>query len=257
MNVGKSERTPFKHDILDLIVGQTVSVVCNLSPRVTAKPIYMYDLCAGDGDTSLGKASPQIMQKHLKYAHGRGIECHLGLIEIKENTFNKLKENVPASKDTHFMNMDAKELELGLVHPESTVIIHCDPNNVASLPMSEEFIQELPLYSTWIVTLGCNAHGIKRAPLEHRMAWGAWCELLEDTLLSHQDVLLVELNNDKHQWAYMIKTPLAWSDLNAASVQRKGDKLWSKGVTVKSLKNDAQEYRAIKHKLFFTKKELA
>ena len=256
--VGSStSRTPFKHWILNLILGQQVGVLALNSNKVpcTAEPFLIVDMCAGDGEKSVydEHSSPSIIINHSNF---RGIETELVFIEKDEFTYNTLCKNVVAKDNIKLLNMDANNFVVTPAYHNQTMFINCDPNSINQLPISENFMCSLTPYTSMIITLGCNVGGLKRLTLEQRKPWFDYVSLVRAYTTRHHDLILCSLIKDKAQWAYLIKIPTVWKNNAINSIVKKGNKMFDNGVRVSSLDSDSIEFDDHIKQLFLTKKEL-
>ncbi len=96
--VGKSERSMFKHSILNAEVGRIAGVMTHGRKSVPCRcPVHLVDLCAGDGvplDDEDGMSSPEILIKHGDTIVNRGQQCRVYLVEKARATFETLQANV-------------------------------------------------------------------------------------------------------------------------------------------------------------------
>jgi len=258
--VGKSqERTPFKHFLLDAMVGKVSGSLATGSPKMVAvPPLLCVDLCAGNGvDDDISGSSPSIFQKHCMHPCGRRNKATLTLIERDPANYDKLAQNVEANDWTTLINGDAREYSLPVgLSSKQAVFIHCDPNNVHETPLTEAFVKSWTKCTTYLVTLGCNAGGVKRLPLEHRRPWFEYVSMLQVNLPSHHDLILFRLIRDASQWAYAMNSPKAWSNQLLRCGVSKGNEIWPNGVEGISWRGERDKFNETVHQLFCTKKEL-
>ena len=67
-SVGKSHRTPFKHWVLNRILGNIAGVVGRRSVKFIWGNFTVVDLCAGDGEGGHdGRSSPEIIAHHCDW----------------------------------------------------------------------------------------------------------------------------------------------------------------------------------------------
>lgn len=140
------------------------------------------------------------------------------------------------------------------------VYVYADPNSIATLPITKEFIDSLTPETLFLMTLGCNASGCKRRPREEREGWFKTATMIADTVERRRrhDLLLIWLSNDDHQWAYLMSTPKVWAETQLSGAIKKGNSIWEKGVEGLSLRIHGRKKLTEKfHNLFFTKEENA
>lgn len=261
MAVGRSSRTPYKHWLLDAMVGKCAGVYSTGTPP--GSPFTCVDLCAGDGlETPEHRASPQIMNKHccwLNQKHGK--KTRLVLIEKDQHTFTELVNNTAKDRCYGFECKlgDARTFTLEGVGSEQPVFVHCDPNNVHQTPINEQFVGSWNCFTTFLATLGCNAGGIKMLPYEHRIKWFDKVRLLVHGMAAHHDAILLWLKKDSHQWAYLLSLPKKWAsggprDFVAPAV-RKGNEMWPSGVGAVSYRGSRAAFNKQLQTLFLTAKE--
>lgn len=263
-SVGTSSRTPFKHWLLDSSLGKIIGAIstgktpCNMA-------IHIVDMCAGDGFGHDGKydSSPSIILKHLHSTHPASMRVRTKaahLYEIQQETFQRLKSRFGDVGGMRLEMRDSSEWSLLdiPVRRKDCVFIYADPNSIATLPVTPRLIRSLTPETLFLMTLGCNASGCKRMPREDRESWHRTANMIADSIHPRHDMLLIWLNRDSHQWAYLMSTPKVWATQMLAGAIKKGNDLWPGGVHGLSLRSDGR--RAINEKfadLFFTKEENA
>lgn len=254
--VGRSSRTPYKHWLLNAIVGKCAGVYSQGVPNNL--PFTCVDLCAGDGlETSEHQASPRIMNRHCCWLNQRhGKKTRLVLIEKDLHTYTELAKN--ASVDRCFglecTLGDARDFTLEGAAAEQPVFVHCDPNNVHQTPVTKEFVDSWTVFTTYLATLGCNAGGIKMLPLEQREKWYEHVALLVGGMARHHDAILFWLKKDDSQWAYLLSLPKKWKAFSDDAV-RAGNKMWPKGVGAISYRDSRSDFMKQLDCLFLTSKE--
>lgn len=108
--------------------------------------------------------------------------------------------------------------------------MHIDPNHVDNVELSPFLRRRLPPLTTNLVTLGCNANGIKRLPPVERKKWFDRLEYLLSLLKPYHDACLIRLERDEGQWAYLLSVPRKWCDRTEPTIRSLG-KFWPKGIT--------------------------
>jgi len=256
--VGHSERTLGKHVLLNRILGREIGVYVNRIQELPRKHCVI-DACAGDGlPTPHSKtSSPAIIQKHAEWAAKKKLFVKTIFIEKDQYTFIELKNNVKKGKcicENAFVFDSAEEL-LGLEQPyEGTLFIHADPNDVNDWPLSNNFIATSPKYTTFLITMGCNVGGLKRLSFDKRALWFDRMDNLIQSIAGWHNIILISLNGDLSQWAYLIVGPMVWTDkyINDANA---AFSYWENGVTIIDYKRDRDSFIYERDRLFMTAKE--
>jgi hypothetical protein len=256
-DVGRSEgRTRYKHFLLDAILGRVNGVLTTKACYATS-PLVCVDLCAGDGvQTDEYRCSPAIMAKHVNHSFGKKNKATLTLIERNPASFELLRQNVDQSDTVKIVNGDAREYRLPKLAATQACFVHCDPNNAHQTPLTSDFVSGFSKCTMYLATLGCNAGGIKRLPLDERSKWFEYVTMLVGKLPSHHDALLFWLMNDKAQWAYMVNVPTVWRDWAIDLGVEKGSKIWEKGVGGVAWRCNKSRFKDEVHRLFLTSEEL-
>jgi hypothetical protein len=248
MAVGSSAlHTPIKHRFLDIIVGQIVGAAS--TPRLNWIDTFLtIDCCAGNGDASIHSwtSSPEILYKHLDWASRHDLKATGIFIEKHSHTVEMLRRNMllfpkygelfpnPIPPDIIVIHGDYRSSEvakqIGPVSKKTAVFLHIDPNNVHGVQLSKELRAVLPIYTTMLVTLGCNAGGVKRLPESERLQWFDRLEYLLQLMRPHHDACLVQLERDRAQWAYLLTVPKVWRSRIEDVIPKLGDEYWAKGL---------------------------
>lgn len=259
--VGRSSRTPIKHFLLNAIVGKIAGVLSTHKLPCRANPFYCVDLCGGDGlETDEHAASPLILHKHCVFVRNKiGKESILDVLEKRANTFEQLDRNTRglAGRGTWFNIRleDSSRFVLPQLKSDQCAFVHCDPNHVHDMPLTDPLVASWNRYTTYLVTLGCNVSGLKCLPYAQREGWFQYPEMLVRALPRHHDAILFWLNRDAAQWAYLLSLPLKWSDEFKTWACNKAGKQWSKGVFARSYRREPLEFHDQIRKLFLTKEE--
>jgi hypothetical protein len=268
LDVGESfDRTNFKHTALNKFSGQVAGAA---SCMAWVDKVIFIDACAGDGHRSAysGTSSPEIFAKHLCWLRNQGCNAKGYLIEANAHTFMRLKASIAAlAQEAGFEQLleiftlihgDYRSAEvaaqINLPTEQTITFLNIDPNHVDDVELSESLRTRLSLLTTWMVSLGCNANGIKRMPWEERRKWFDRLEYLLSLLEPHQDASLIRLDRDEAQWAYLLSIPRKWRDKTQATI-RSLSRLWPKGIRC-YWHSDGTLLPAAKE-LFLTKTELA
>jgi len=258
-SVGTSSRTPFKHKLLDTLIGKIIGAQC--SGRTPCNNNFLaVDLCAGDGADTMGEgsSSPAIIRKHLMDYRGNKLNRSAILYEKDTATFKRLSDRHADCSKMTLINEDSRLMPLSTVHDRGndSVFIYADPNNIDQLPITRELMDGITPYTLFLITIGCNVAGLKRVPIDHRSKWFAMAAMIRQSIKPYHDLLLISLNNDSSQWAYLVVLPHKWSREYMQSVQKLGDKMWTSGVTVLSMMHHGDRSLWDKYKeLFLTTEE--
>lgn len=258
-SVGTSSRTPLKHRLLDTLIGKIIGAQC--SGRTPCNYTFLaVDLCAGDGADTMGEgsSSPAIIRKHMMDYRGNKLTRSAIFYEKDTATFKRLSDRHADCSRITLYNADSRLMPLSTVHDRGndSVFIYADPNNIDQLPITRELMRGLTPYTLFLITLGCNVAGLKRVSIEHRREWIKMADMIVQSIKSFHDIILVTLNKDSSQWAYLMIIPLAWSKDYIEVVKKIGDKNWTGGVTAISMKHDGlQPLNSKFEELFLTTEE--
>ena len=252
---GRGARTPFKHKILDKFLGKIAGVI-SCSDWLT-KDLLVVDMCAGDGVDSeeSGTCSPRIITKHTAWAAEHGINAHAVLIEKNAKSFASLQEHFSAP-GVELLHMDASDYQLPFNSPDNR-FLHLDPNSAATMPKPESWGPMLNDRSLMLMTLGCNASGVKKGPLHLREPWFDYVGTVKQWLPTRFDILFVPLLHDSHHWAYLIVLPNVWRDKHLVDIRKwAGETLPEPfGVDVLSWRTQPDLFNESVTKHFLTVKE--
>lgn len=258
MAVGRSDtRTPGKHALLDKVLGREAGVVSR-TPPFKSSPWVVVDLCAGDGrdDQASGTCSPRIMLRHASWLRRQGNRAHVLLIERNDSTYDILRDNVRVGADDRIICADSREpgtVPLGLWTRNSAVFVHNDPNSIKDFALSGNLIANLPRHTTTLSTLGCNVGGLKRLDPAERRAWFDHVQRVITMMPSNHDALLIALNGDDAQWAYLLTGPAVWRNRYESDVAKAFD--WHKGVSHSWFRTEPGGFNRMCDELFLTRTE--
>lgn len=264
-SVGASSRTPFKHWLFDTSLGKVIGAISNHGKTPCNPRIHIVDMCAGDGFGHDGKydSSPAIIRKHLTSRHPASlkVEKTAHLYEIQKLTFDRLRSRYGDGDMSLYME-DSTGWTISEIPTSARdcIYVYADPNSIATLPITEDFVRSLTPETLFLMTLGCNASGCKRRPREEREGWLNTAKMVADAVnyRHRHDLLLIWLTNDDHQWAYLMSTPKVWADDQLSGAIKKGNTIWEKGVEGLSLRIHGRKAIDEKfHNLFYTKDENA
>lgn len=274
-SVGRSHRTPAKHALMWKIAGREIGAA---GQRWQIQQLRYLDLTAGDGladESAPGgwehNCSPGIAAYHARNSR-KPIEVIL--YEIQAATFDRLTRNLAERLPGLGYRRDGDEwicgnARLRLVHgsgaraltagitTQTAVLVSNDPNAITDWAMRPSFAAEIRHRTPWfraISTMGCNPAGLKRLPPEERQVWFEHIEKQAQTLPNHHDLLLVEIQKDDAQWAYLLCEPVKWRK------QAERDALTAFGAHGLSVnwawwKTENSQFAEIERRLFLTKKE--
>lgn len=272
--VGRSHRTPLKHSMLDMLLGQVVGIgwtrQTNGFANFSRYPFTCIDLCAGDGLIKDGEhtSSPFIICKHAWHAkHDSRLRHHSQLFSFETDAIfieqlERRSEVLAQSIDSYekkgekitILTMDARDFKfvpMGGTHP---IFINADPNSIHELPIAKDFGDQLTPATTYTVTLGCNVGGLKMLSPEKRAVWYEYIEILSSGLPNWHDVILCSIDNDDAQWAYLNRLPSKWSDRLIRTAHKNAERIGEK-VSIASMKQSADRFKETLDILFKTKKE--
>jgi hypothetical protein len=247
LDVGVSYRTPGKHDAMSGFLGKTVGV---MKVRYPWNTLHVIDCTAGDGEpnTFSGTSSPEIIQKHIAWLNTNGGRATAVFFERSPVSASALKQKTlwPV------FNVDASEMQ-GYWSPNDFLFVVNDPNTMSDWALPGA-LRDAPKMTVVFSTLGCNVGGLKRLPKDQRQTWYNHVGDQLSILQHWHDALLVTLEGDKAQWAYLVNAPKVWrSDL---------EKTFTKAFTGRGhqvrfawVKSQPVEFGALIDELFLTKKE--
>jgi hypothetical protein len=262
--VGTSSRTPFKHWLLNHMLGRIVGALS--SGRTPCNPsLTVIDMCAGDG-LSYGESaqsSPAIIAKHISstfpgFLNIKSRTAHL--FEREEATFGRLRSRFGGKQEMTLNMEDSKGWTLKSIKtkPRDCIFVYADPNSITTLPVTNELIDSFTPETLFLMTLGCNVGGCKRLPREDREQWMRTAISVTDKAHNRHDIILVWLVRDASQWAYLAAVPSVWAADTLASSVKAGNKLWApNGVDALSLRIHGRQAINDKFKeLFLTANEI-
>lgn len=231
-NVGRSWRTPAKHDLMSSIIGQEVGSASKLSD---ARRLVWYDLTAGDAAQIDGEewhraCSPGILAHHATRS-SKPVEIRLH--EIQSATYDRLIANLSAHlpglgyeesgegvwtyNGDHVVltavNTSGHNASISGIGRGDAVFVVNDPNAITEWAMRPTFADEIT-ERTWMFrslsTMGCNPGGLKRTDIVSRVDWFDTVEAQQEALPHHRDLVIAAIARDDAQWAYLIATSTKW-----------------------------------------------
>jgi hypothetical protein len=255
-----SSRTPIKHFILDKLLGRICGVLSAKSHRVPAKlPLLVMDMCAGDGEDTgeSGTCSPSIIKKHINGHHMKG-QSYAVLVERAPLNYSQLMAKFGNNDNITILNQDSKEINLYKFaqHNKQAIFLHIDPNSLGQWPVTNEFIRALPDTATFLITMGCNVGGLKRSLIEFRMPWFDIVESVKASTPAWHDLILVTLEKDASQWAYLLRTSIKWADQDMALLLRQNRvNAFQFKINALSMRQSPHAFNEAFRVLFLTHKE--
>jgi hypothetical protein len=243
--VGKSQRTPCKHDWVDKLLGREVGA--STAPRFDNYDVHIIDLCSGDGIVGddqewCHSCSPGIIARHATHAARGGRRVHVWGHEKATGTFGTLVESLKmhmpefgyrlatddenlwiyehpqnnGSVQYHVRNIDSSIVEFDHIGQKSLVFIVNDPNNINAWAANAGTIRPMVQRGARVTTLhtmGCNVGGLKRLSYNDRMGWQRYVnEVLTYLDGSRQTCFIACLDGDDSRWGYLVTYPKSWSE---------------------------------------------
>jgi hypothetical protein len=266
MFVGKSDRTLFKHKLLNWLLGKFVGPIAADGTNIPCvTPAEMIDLCAGDGywcSENEIYPSPYLFMRHAQHLIGKKgkHECNLHLIEKSVATFQELKSNCQATPfdiEPKFYCQDAGLWQFPRMKSNQALMFNLDPNNASVIKsiVTDEFLNNLPLCTFGMITLGCNASGVGRAKREYREEWQQATQSLIDCTVSWHDTILVWFKNDSHKWAYILRVPKRWTSKTIRKIEALAKQTSPFAIGILSQQKQRRDFNQQLHVLFTTKRE--
>jgi len=254
-DVGKSYRTPGKHAALNSFLGKCAGVATTDKFRrlTNGGTFHVIDCTAGDGQSNdFSKfTSPGIVCKHVDFLRDRLFPCKAEFYERSQASAAMLKTVVT---QWPVINEDAANL-MPTWAENDVLFISNDPNTIADWALPSA-LKSAPKFTTVFSTLGCNVGGLKRMKREDRMQWYVHVEDQLALLQTWHDALLITLEGDSSQWAYLVNCPTAdgWpQDLEKSFTKAFEDT--GHALRMAWFKNDPIGFKDLQDDLFLTKKE--
>lgn len=252
---GASYRTPGKHDALDKLLGKVTGAAT--TERFNWRKFFIYDLTAGDGKCRefSNTNSPEIIAKHASYAKSKGLDVRVRLYERSAVNADGLREVVRKHKDRIRLvvrNKDCSEMN-AIWNPDDMLFVVNDPNTVNDWCIPEA-LYKAPDLTLILSTLGCNVGGLKRLPFEDRQLWFYHMEGQLSLLCYWHDSLLVTLDGDSAQWAYLVNAPEKWRGA-VEKMFKKAFEYTGHELVMAWWRRDADNFVRLRDVLFKTEKE--
>jgi hypothetical protein len=261
--VGHSKRTPFKHHLLNALVGRENGVFyrgVGLPPGMDPSVIARVDLCAGDGQPDLlsQTSSPAILSKHRLWARQRGLNVFDIYVERNRSTYDALVDTGVVNAEGVMVlngNSSVPDTIPKVWAARNPLFIHNDPNTMAAWPLVDDVADAMwTEFTTTLSTLGCNAGGVKRLPWEVREAWFDHVLTVVKRMSRRHDALIVRLIDDDAQFAWLLTGPATWRARYDADVA-KAFTPWQRGVDTAWVGRSPDAFRDICNALFLTRSE--
>lgn len=275
-NVGRSWRTPIKHDYLSSIAGQEGGAIAYVGARRGA----WYDLTAGDaapvdGEPWHRSCSPGILAYHAARCR---VPVRTRLHEIQVATYDRLLRNlerhlpdlgyvqetpefwshVESGSTVTAFNRSGSRADIGDVDRHDAVFVVNDPNAITEWAMRPSFAAEISertgLFRA-LSTMGCNPAGLKRLALEERIAWFATIQQQQQALPDYRDLSLAAVDRDDAQWAYLVATSDKWR-VKTDQAARKSAERADRSVSIAWWRQDADRFTDLMLRLFLQRSEL-
>lgn len=285
MRVGHSDgRTPAKHAYLLKVVGQDIGAAKYCAPKMWPRTSYrshtLIDLTAGDGVPRHEGEWWQTCSPGILAYHGQHKDCpvpvRISLQERHEGTFNQLVESLEKQlPELGYMQVreqrwQAREgrVRLAAQRVDSRampcpwgrgdfVFLNNDPNNMHGWALPDALNQAVDRGAIIrsFSTMGANAEGIKRLPLQGaRDGWYGHVEDVTASLRPTQDATLIAIDRDASQWAYLVVTPNKWVGNGIYEAEQVFAKN-AMAVTSASFRMEPNRYSDLLDRLFLTSVE--
>ena len=248
--VGKSNRTPGKHEALDKYLGKTAGVI---SQTYRNNRVFFIDCTAGDGnaDDFDRQTSPGIMIRHAQWLRARGIPVQVMLFERSLQNAAMLEKKVGGRAE--IFAKSSAEMEPIAWQEDDVVFISNDPNTIADWALPPALLKA-PKLTTVFSTLGCNVGGLKRLPKDQRQVWREHVRGQVSLLQQWHDAMLCSLVGDASQWAYLVNGPRRWrEDIEIAFNKSFAHAGYATQIYWR--KRDAENFNDALNRLFLTKEE--
>lgn len=275
VNVGRSWRTPIKHDYVWSVVGQEAGAIAHLGAQTGA----WYDLTAGDAALIPGEmwhraCSPGILAFH---AANTKIPVRVRLHEIQPATYDRLLGNLgaylptlgygamnpntwahPVSHSTvSAYNISGADADVSDIDRDTAAFVVNDPNAITEWAMRPTFAAEIS-ERTWLSrclsTMGCNPAGLKRLTIDERINWFATVREQQLCLPEYRDLSLAALDRDEAQWAYLVATSDKWRTKTDQAAM-KSAKNCNRSVSIAWWRQDRARFDDLLLRLFLQKTE--
>lgn len=282
LNVGRSERTPAKHDLMNRLIGNEIGMLrYGLGGQV--RKSRFIDLTAGDAappgqDTLDGwrrNCSPGLLAYHGRNAF---IPTRIDLYEKMPATFDLLVTNLDrylpilgydlvngvwmhqnGLTTLHLHQEDGANASLAGIDRSTAVLVTHDPNHMRDWAMRTTFASEIRAQTMWlrsISTMGCNVGGLKMLPFSERKLWFDNVRHIAAALYLHHDLYVAAIEGDAAQWAYLVETSRLETHKDRIELDvEKAFKKHGFDLNCAWLRDEQAAFIAILKQLFLTKTE--
>lgn len=224
--------------------------------------IRVLDMCAGDG-AETGRdpysSSPAIVDRHMTsiFPGSNRLRRIAYLYERETTTHARLLLRYGGRPHMQIRHNDSRGMTLADIGEKSSdgIFVYADPNSVSTLPVTPELIQSFTPTTLFLMTLGCNVGGIKRLPIDDRKKWLEVINLSVCARNRYHDIMIMSLNRDESQWAYLAAFPIKWAENFQADSVKAGGRYWPNGVSAFSITRQPVAFRQKIQELFYTGKE--
>lgn len=248
-SVGVSYRTSGKHDALNRFLGRTCGSMRTVFPD---KRLCIIDCTAGNGQSSefSTHTSPGIICRHADMLVKSGYDVSVDFYEKSARNAKQLRNTTAGSWNVH--TGDSANMIPTWGDGDVLFVVN-DPNTMADWALPKA-MRDAPRLTTVFSTLGCNVGGLKRLPREERKTWYAHVHDQIELLCGWHDALIVTLDGDKSQWAYMVNAPAKWRD-EVENAFNKSFAYSPHELRHAWFKDNPKDFGAILDHLFLTRKE--
>jgi hypothetical protein len=263
---------------MDTIFGREIAVAMSLAH---INRMAWYDLTAGDGVIADGpdwcrNCSPGLMAFHALHVNRalRPKPIDVYLYENRPSTFDELTRSldrhlpglgyrrdgddwVCGAVRIHVVAGSGEDACLDAVDRATAVLVSNDPNAITTWAMRPTFAMEMrerTSHFQTINTMGCNVGGLKRLDRETRDSWFDLIAHHHDRIPRNHDLVLVRIDDDDSQWAYLLCCPRKWQKQTERNIRKAFD---SVGATVDHawMKDDPERFAEAQRILFLTRAE--
>jgi hypothetical protein len=287
MTVGRSYRTPAKHALMRDLFLKEAEAAARI-PDI--RELLWLDLTAGDGDVPddgtdrawQDNCSPGILahaalsarkkpvriilhEKHGETFRALLEELDWQLDQMNDGAYSKVSEGEWEAQNGRVRlsvsHQDGYHAGLDGVGRHTAVYSSNDPNAVTGWAMRPGFAREIAELTPWyraLSTMGCNAGGVKKG-LKPEERMDLCCHVLDQVHAlpgrePKKDLLLVKIDRDSDQWAYLLTEPEQWrGDREQAANRAFGNEGLS--VTMAWWTKQQEDFRDLLDELFLTKAE--
>jgi hypothetical protein len=280
---GRSHRTPFKHSLVDPVLGAYIGSARHWLGDL--RRIVLVDLTSGDGDSDgqepwFRNCSLGLLAYHAMYHVGVPVEAWF--FEKAPATYKRLLSQadlmLPAlkcpscgggwekvsegewrhgSSVVRIRRRDSRTLSFRGLGRGDAVFLNNDPNNISGHAVnSEEILAAIDrgavIEQFW--AMGCNVGGLHRLERSERLQWFEYVGKATAMLSFTQDAYLAAIDGDDARWGYLLISASAWEDRWRKIFGRCFTK-YELGPMFASFKSQPEAFYSIQEYLFLTNKE--